>query len=70
MAAEAGFARMLENGGDAGAGGIDAGLVDIDEVQREALGQAAADAGFAGAHRADQDQAFLRGLPRQPEYRP
>jgi shikimate kinase len=35
--------------GPMGAGGIDDGLVDIDEVQREALGEAAADAGFAGA---------------------
>ncbi len=60
MAAEAGFTRVLEDGRDAGAGGIDDGLVDIDEVQREALGQAAADAGFTGAHRADQDQVRSR----------
>ena len=60
MAAEAGFAGVLENGRDAGAGGIDDGLVDVHEVQREALGQAAADAGFAGAHRADQDQVRSR----------
>ena len=60
MAAEAGFAGVLEDGRDAGAGGIDDGLVDIDEVQREALGQATADAGFASAHRADQDQVRSR----------
>ena len=54
--AEAGLARMLENRRNAGPGRVHDGLVGIDEVQRETLGQTAADAGFAGAHRANQDQ--------------
>ncbi|MCY1247655.1 hypothetical protein D9M72_610050 [compost metagenome] len=56
MGAEAGFTDVFENGRDAGAHVFDDGLVGIHEYQPEALGQAAADAGFAGAHGADQDE--------------
>ncbi|MCY1451372.1 hypothetical protein D9M71_682360 [compost metagenome] len=54
--AEAGLARMLEDGRNAGPGRVDDGLVGIHEVQGEALGKTPADAGFAGAHRANQDE--------------
>ena len=53
---EAGLADVLENGRDAGADVVDDGLVGIHEHQPETLGQATADAGFAGAHGADQDE--------------
>jgi hypothetical protein len=36
-------------------------LVDVDELQPEALGEAPADRGLAGAHRTDQDRGW-RGI--------
>lgn len=50
------FAMLLENGRNAAADLLDDGLVHIDELQPEALGQAAADAAFSGAHRADHHE--------------
>lgn len=54
--AKARFAVLFEDRGDAAADLLDDGLVHIHEIQPEALGQAAADAAFTGAHRADHHE--------------
>src|SRR5690606_28320458 len=54
--AEAGLTLAFEDGGDVGAGARLDLAVDVDEGQAETLGQAAADRGLAGAHRADQHE--------------
>ena len=55
--AEVGFAVGGEDGGDGEAGaGFDVG-VEVEEVPAEAIGEQAADGGFAGAHESGEDEA-------------
>lgn len=54
--AKAGFALAFEDQRHGGAGEFFQPLVGVDETQAEALGDALADRGFAGAHRADEDE--------------
>lgn len=56
MLPKPGFAMLREDRRDAAAHLFDDGLVHIDELQPEALGQATAYAAFSGAHRADHHE--------------
>lgn len=54
--AEASFAVAFEDVGDADAGrGLD-GLIEVDEGEAEAVGEAPIDGGLAGTHRADEKE--------------